>query len=120
MSIEERIVPEGQGLAVPSEPFSVETRPDRERVIVVPFGELDMATVGRVAAEIDDLAARGFDAIVLDLRATSFIDSSGVHLLLKQTARRDIRVTLIDGGQPVRRVIDLAGIRELLPFEAAP
>ena len=118
-NVQERSVGERNGLAPLLEPFSVEVRPDRDRVIVVPHGELDMATVGQVAATIDELANRGFDAIVLDLRTTSFIDSSGVHLALQQTARRDARVTLIDGTQRVSRVFDVAGVRHLLPFETA-
>lgn len=101
-----------------SEPFSIDVLPDRHRVVVVPRGEVDITTVGRLAAEIDELVGRGFDAVVLDLRATPFMDSSGLHLLLEQTARADAQVTLIDGAPPVRRVIDVAGIRHLLRFEA--
>jgi anti-anti-sigma factor len=89
-------------------------------VLVVPRGELDLATVPEVAEEIDALAARGFDSIVVDLRATSFIDSTGVCLLLRQTARKDARITVIDGPRPVSRVFDLAGVREVLPFETMP
>ena len=119
-NVDELSTSNGHRLAVPPEPFDIEVRPDRERVVVVPRGELDIATVGRLAAEIDELASRGFAAIALDLRATSFMDSSGVHLLLKQMDRRDARVTIIDGGQPVRRAIDLTGVRKLLRFVAAP
>jgi anti-anti-sigma factor len=100
-------------------PFHVELVPARDRVIVVPHGELDLATVGQLAAEIDELVGRGFDALVLDLRETAFMDSSGVHLLLSQTARPDADVRLIDGSGVVRRVIELAGVRHLLPFEAS-
>src|SRR3954469_926334 len=67
-------------LAWQSEPFSIEVRPARERVVVVPCGQLDVATVGQLAAAINELAGRGSDAIALDLRETSFMDSSGVHL----------------------------------------
>ncbi len=102
------------------EPFRVEVLPDRRRVAVVPHGEIDIATVDQLAAEIDELVGRGFDMVVLDLRATSFMDSSGVHLLLEQTARPDVQVTLIDGAPAIRRVIELAGVRELLRFEATP
>ena len=102
------------------EPFSVEVLPDRHRVRVVPHGEVDIATVGQLAANIDELVDRGFDAVVLDLRATVFMDSSGLHLLLAQTARPDARVSLIDGAPAVRRVIDLAGVRHLLHFETTP
>jgi anti-anti-sigma factor len=114
----------GEGASIQVElepdPFHVEVRPDRGRVVVVPHGEVDIATADQLAREIDELVARGFDTIVVDLRATSFMDSSGLHLLLRQSARTDVRVTLIDGAPAVRRAIDLAGIRELLPFEGAP
>jgi anti-anti-sigma factor len=101
------------------EPFRVEIRPDRERVVVVPHGELDMATVDQVAAEIDALVAGSFDAIVIDLRATTFLDSTGLCLLLRQTARTDALVTVIDGCDGVSRLFDLAGVRHALTFEAS-
>ena len=99
------------------EPFRIDVLPDRRRVVVVPHGEVDMATVDWLAAEIDELVDRGFDVVALDLRATSFLDSSGLHLLLKQTRRSDAQVTLIDGTAAVRRTIELAGIHDLLRFE---
>jgi anti-sigma B factor antagonist len=99
------------------EPFGIDVRPARQRVIVAARGELDIATVDQLRAAIDELVGRGFDAIVLDLGETSFMDSSGVHLLLKQTARPDARVTLSDLSEPVRRVIDLAGLGHVLPLD---
>src|SRR4051794_34181869 len=98
-----------------SEPFSIDVRPARERVVVVPRGQLDIATVGQLATAIDEGAERGFKTIALDLGETSFMDSSGVHLLLEQTARADADVTVIDASNPVRRVLDLTGARHLLP-----
>jgi anti-anti-sigma factor len=89
-------------------------------VLVAPHGELDLDTVGLVAEEVDELVDRGVDAIVIDLRSTSFIDSTGLRLLLVQTARTDARITVIDGPAIVSRLFDLAGIRDVLPFEAAP
>ena len=103
-----------------SEPFRVEVRPDRERVIVTPHGELDLATADHLRAEMDDLADRGFIAIVVDMRRASFIDSSGLHLLIEQCARADVRVTIVDGAWPVSRVFDVAAVRPLLHFETAP
>jgi hypothetical protein len=46
------------------EPFTLEIRPDRDRVVVTPLGEVDLATVDAVANEIDELVARGFRQIV--------------------------------------------------------
>jgi anti-sigma B factor antagonist len=101
------------------EPFRVEVRPDRRRVFVEPHGELDLDTVDQLRAAVDDLALRGFDAIVIDLRTTSFLDSSGLHLLVDQARRTDAQITLIDGPEVVSRLFDLAGVREILPFEHA-
>jgi anti-anti-sigma factor len=106
------------GAALP-EPFRVEVRPDRVRVFVEPHGELDLDTVDELRAAVDDLALRGFEAIVIDLRATTFLDSSGLHLLIAETGRTDVRITLIDGPEAVSRVFDLAGVRDALTFEHA-
>lgn len=102
-----------------AERFSIEIRPDRRRVLVVPHGELDLATSDELAVEVDELVARGFDAIVIDLRATSFIDSTGLRLLIQESEREDARVTLIDGPKAVSRIFDLACVRHALRFEAA-
>jgi anti-anti-sigma factor len=104
------------GFARP-EPFRVDVQPDTDRASVMPQGELDLDTVHLVAAEVDKLAARGFDRVVIDLRATSFLDSSGVHLLLKCARRGDLRISVVDGPPAVGRVFDLAGVRDLLVFE---
>ena len=53
-----------------------------------------------------------------DLRATSFIDSAGVHLLVRHSARDDVRITVVDGPAAVRRIFDLVGVRTVLAFEA--
>jgi hypothetical protein len=44
------------------EPFSVEVRPERARVVVAPHAEFDLASVERLGAEVDGLVIRGFDA----------------------------------------------------------
>lgn len=119
MSAERRVSMESTRLENAPEPFRVDVRPDRQRVFVVPRGELDLATVDQLAAELEELVGRGFETVVVDLRALSFLDSSGLHLLLKQSARTDAHVALIDGTPVVSRVIDLAGVRHLLRFDTA-
>jgi anti-sigma B factor antagonist len=96
--------------------FSVDVRPDRERVIVAPHGELDMAHLDEVEDAIDDLTAAGFHDIVLDLRGLTFLDSTGLCCILRQVQREDAAVRLIDGSEPVRRLFDITGVRAGLPF----
>jgi anti-sigma B factor antagonist len=108
---------QGRREALP-EPFRVETRPDRRRVIVIPRGELDLATVDAVSSEIDELVVRGFEQIVLDLRQLSFMDSTGLRLVLRHAGRADVCVTVIDGPDAVSRLFDLTGARPAIRFEA--
>ena len=68
------------------EPFTCNVTPERDHVIVAPRGELDMATVGILEQELRQLHGSGFNRIVLDLGGLSFMDSSGLHLVMRWTA----------------------------------
>jgi len=92
--------------------FHVEVRPEHEheRVRVVPHGELDLATVPQLEAEIARLRASGCATILLDLRRLAFMDSTGLRLLLRlhDQARSDgFRLAIADREGPVRRVLEI-------------
>ena len=106
--------------ATPPDNLRIEIEPEPDRVLVAPHGELDLATTPALDHELERLVERGFRTIVIDLRPTTFIDSSAVHLLVRQTARPDATVSVIDGPRCVARVLDIAGARDVLPFEPAP
>jgi anti-sigma B factor antagonist len=97
-------------------PFDVEIRPGREQVVVAPCGELDCATVDRLEAAVDSVVAAGRNQIVLDLRALSFMDSTGLCAIVRQANRTDATVALIDGAPAVARLFDLTAVRQLLTF----
>jgi len=101
------------------EPFRCEVEPDRASVRVRPVGELDLATVPVVEAQLSELVAAGFTSLVIDLRELRFLDSTGVRLLLSWNARcraDDLALRVIPGPAPVQRVIEVAGVAHLLPF----
>ena len=64
------------------EPFRIDVEPERESVRVAPVGELDIATVEKLRAEVDRLREAGFTDLVLDLRGVRFLDSTGLRLVL--------------------------------------
>ena len=68
------------------EPFRVDVEPARESVRVAPVGELDIATVDKLQAEVARLLETGFAKIVLDLRGVRFLDSTGLRLVLELDA----------------------------------
>jgi anti-anti-sigma factor len=101
------------------EPFTCRVTPERDHVVVAPRGELDMATVGAVEQELRQLVDAGFGKIVLDLGGLSFMDSSGLHLVMRWTmeASRDGFAFELEPGPPaVQRIFDLAAVSKGLPF----
>jgi anti-anti-sigma factor len=62
--------------------FRVEIEPERGRVRVIPHGELDLLTVEALRAQVNEPRSSGNATIVLDLRQLSFMDSTGLRLLL--------------------------------------
>jgi anti-sigma B factor antagonist len=102
-----------------SSTFRLTTQPESDRVLVVAHGELDLATVPSIDAEVAELRARGVTSIVLDLREVSFMDSTGVRLLLQLDAesRADgFSFAIVDAVEgPVRRILELTGVDGRLP-----
>jgi anti-anti-sigma factor len=85
-------------------------------------GELDLSVIGLVDREIEHAEATDASRIVLELDELEFMDAAGIRLLLRLNARSDddgwrLRIRG-RGGPQVRRVLNLTGVGELLPFEA--
>ncbi len=99
------------------EQFEIDEREENGRVVVSLSGELDVATVEPVRERLEALRERDV-AVLLDVDALTFMDSSGIKLLvaLGRDARAgwDARVTR--GSDAVRRVLEIAGVREALPY----
>ncbi len=92
-------------------------------VEVVLVGELDMATAGDAARQIEQAETTGPDLLVIDLSRLEFIDSSGVRLVLLAQERArvgDRRVAVRLGSGPARRVFQALGLLDRLDVLAAP
>jgi anti-anti-sigma factor len=101
------------------EPFQVEVHPEREAVRIVPIGDIDLATVDQVDHRMRELLEVGFRHFVLDLRQVTFLDSSGLRLILVWDAharQNGISFALIKGPADVQRVFEVAGLVDALPF----
>jgi anti-anti-sigma factor len=75
---------------------------------VVVSGELDLATVPRLSAAVAEHGEAKM--LVLDMTATTFIDSTGVRALLqadRHSARSGSRLVVLAGDGAVRRVLEL-------------
>jgi len=97
-------------------PFALEVQCDRERVIVAPHGEIDIATVGEVRAALDEVECVGFQQVVLDLRGVTFIDSTGLKLILAELGKDGIDFAVIRGPRAVQRLFEVTGLLRVVPF----
>jgi anti-anti-sigma factor len=114
----------GRTIALPpdpseSQPFRCEIEPSRDGVRVCPVGELDMATVPTVAAQLQALRAADVDRLVLDLSDVEFADSCALRLMLAWTElaeREGFVFSLVDGPPPVQRLFEITQVRAVLNF----
>ena len=81
-------------------------------------GELDLASAGDVEAELRRVEATDAEVILVDLFGVSFIDSTGIKVLVTASAReRGRNRLLLDRPSPaVLRVLRMAGVADLLPL----
>ena len=98
-------------------PFEVHVSSGSEGVRVAPAGEIDLATARQLQERIDALLG-GCTRLVLDLGDVTFMDSTGVRLVLElvRAAARDgweLAVTRVPHA--VHRVFELSGVLDAIP-----
>lgn len=94
----------------PGPDFTVTRTRVGDATIVVPHGEIDLATVDRVGEAVLSAYAESDGQIVLDLREVEFMDSTGVRLVVQLARDLDGRFAVVRGGGEVARVFDLVGL----------
>ena len=93
--------------------FDVRTTEEADGVRLALTGELDLATAPRVEEELEQAERARPGRIVLDLRGLTFIDSSGLRVIVAADARARAegrRLTLVQGPEAVRRVFEITGL----------
>lgn len=86
---------------------------------ITPHGELDIATVDTAGEALVTAFADGHETVVLDLAETTFLDSTGVRLVLEANARArrgNARLVVLPGPPHVQRVFEVCGLTDDLPF----
>ena len=80
-------------------------------------GELDMATAPILDDQLTGVEQGGSRTIVLDLRDLRFIDSSGLHALVRAYRRSETdghRLLLVGANPSARRLFEMTGTEFLL------
>lgn len=91
---------------------------DGSSLIAVLDGELDVATVPRVRAQLEAALTPKVQSLVLDVSRVSFMDSSGLGFLLgryRQFMERGGAVAVSGARNQVKRVLELSGLARIMP-----
>lgn len=99
--------------------FDVTTERRDGALHVMPAGELDIAAADRLRAGLAERTAG--EGLVLDLRGLEFMDTSGIQVVVEafRAARdEDFELRILRAPDFVQRVFEIAGLEEVLPFEA--
>ena len=83
-------------------------------------GDLDIATVGVLRAEVEDAVTTTPDRLYVDLTTADFIDSTGCRELVRaakhgSAAGVPVEIVIPTENWRVRRVVDFMQFGELLP-----
>jgi anti-sigma B factor antagonist len=86
--------------------------------VVLPHGELDLAT----AADLEAVLVAQTGRVVVDLRGLSFVDASGLRVLLEAQARsrQDGMALRFVAGEAVRRLFQHAAVPDPLTYIEPP
>jgi anti-anti-sigma factor len=104
--------------------FDVTVERNGTTVRVALAGELDIANAERVEGVLADVEADGSATVVLlDLRQLAFMDSTGLRILVAADARareQDRRLVLVQGPDPVQRILRMTRLDERLEIVDDP
>jgi anti-sigma B factor antagonist len=88
-----------------------------ELALVSVWGELDLYTAERLQAPIDEAGAVGADTVLVDLSEVSFVDSTALAVLVRESKRLEGRgqsLVLVTNDPRTRRVVEVTGLNRVL------
>ena len=82
-------------------------------------GEFDLGATPEFERVVSELTGEGLRAVEIDLRRVTFIDSTGLRMLVdvERVAReRELPLRIVRGGRAVERLLQLTGLDQVLPL----
>lgn len=103
------------------QPLSIDVSHSGPDAVVTVAGEIDPHTAAPLTEALDGLAGTDdLQRVVLDLSGVTFVDSSGLRVLLtarERFAERDIHFSLRAPSEPVRRLLEITDLLSRLDVE---
>jgi anti-sigma B factor antagonist len=101
--------------------LNIDSHTDGARTIVTLAGEVDLSTAPALRERLASLIDGGATSIVIDLRQVTFMDSTGLGVLMGAHLRvreNEGELRLVTGEGPVLRVLTLAKLTDVFPVSS--
>ena len=98
-------------------PFTLDYEEDGDEVRITLAGELDRLVADRFSRALRDAELSGARRVVLDAEGLTFLDSSGLALVLSGARRAGSAgrtLVVANPSQPVRRLLEIAAMGHLI------
>ncbi|HEX3326581.1 MAG TPA: STAS domain-containing protein [Actinomycetota bacterium] len=92
---------------------------DGDSVVIRASGELEISTTATLDRELQKALDGKASTVTLDLSDLSFVDSTGLRLLINAASHaraNGTRLRMRDGSQAVKRALEVTGLDRSLPF----
>lgn len=101
-------------------PLRIDTVERDGSLVLAVQGELDISTSPLLDEALARARATDAARIVVDLDQLSFMDSTGLHVLIRHTRAENgrARLRLTKASPQAQRLFQLSGTLEYLPFDA--
>ena len=93
-----------------------EAREESDASVIRISGELDLASVPGVESDIESIVAAAPERLAFDLSGVTFMDSSGIAMLLRE-AKRVAHIEVRNPSPAVQLLIEATGLVEVLHVE---
>jgi anti-anti-sigma factor len=98
---------------------ALDIRTEDQVVIARLKGEIDLANAPAIGSLVAGAVTNDAAGVVLDLTETTYLDSSGVHLVFdlrdRLQARQQRLALVIPPGARIRRVLELVNVEAVIP-----
>jgi anti-sigma B factor antagonist len=95
--------------------FNVSVTSDAGSHSVALSGELDIATANQLTEQLEGVQPVSGDRLVIDLSAVSFMDSTGLRVLIaanRNATAGGYSLVIVTGESPAKRVLELTRMDE--------
>ena len=103
--------------------FDLQVKTAEDQTTVTVSGELDAYTAPQLRKVLDEILDGSVGTLVVDLAATSFIDSTGLGVLVgaaRKARSQDGELILDAPARSVHRVLQITGLTLSIPVRNAP